>query len=56
MIAEMCSEVMQVLQTAAFARYALRRDSPNNPSLATPSVTSRAPFLANCRIVDHTLE
>jgi len=30
------SEVMQMLQTAAFARYALGRDSPNNPSLATP--------------------
>jgi len=26
---------MQVLQTAAFAWYALGRDSPKNPSLAT---------------------
>ena len=31
------SEVMQMVQTAAFAEYALGRDSPNNPSLATPS-------------------
>jgi hypothetical protein len=34
------SEVMQMLQTATFARYALGRDSPNNPSLATPSATT----------------
>jgi hypothetical protein len=31
------SEVMQMLQTAAFATYALGRDSPSNQSLATPS-------------------
>jgi len=29
-----------MLQTAAFASYALGRDSPNNPSLATPSATT----------------
>jgi len=34
------SEVMQMLQTAAFARYPLGRDSPNNPPLATPSATT----------------
>src|SRR6266481_4163849 len=34
------SEVMQMLQTAAFGRYALGGDSPNNPSLATPSATT----------------
>jgi hypothetical protein len=39
-------EVMQRAQPAAcqrplaFARYALGRDSPNNPSLATPSATT----------------
>ena len=34
------SEVAQMLQTAAFARYPLGRDSPNNPPLATPSATT----------------
>jgi hypothetical protein len=34
------SEVMQMLQTAAFARHPLGRDSPNNPTLATPSATT----------------
>jgi hypothetical protein len=34
-----------MLRTAAFARVPFGRDSPNNPSLATPSATTEAPMM-----------